>query len=264
MPDLSQLLSQTGTAVEIYLKYVGSSFHMLLLLPALLYFACSKTEREKKRVLLYYTLIFLLVYFCPLTVLVLFHFIGDTYWRMLWLLPTPVILAYAMTQAVREHKQWWLKSGLTVLFLGAIILGGKNVYLEDTPFQSSYNSEKVPQAAAVICDLIRQNRPEEERAKLAAPEDVAWYIRQIDGSIDQAYGRRIVATKENTYLRDQIHRSGEEKLNYKKLCRTLRKQNCNFVALPKGEGRVKGMKKHRFHLISSVGDYLLFRDARVS
>ncbi|MDO4521891.1 MAG: hypothetical protein Q4B57_01950 [Eubacteriales bacterium] len=248
-------------AIEMYLKYVGSSLHMLLLLGALLYIGFQRQEKEHRRLFLGYVCGFAVIYFCPVTAWAIHKFVGDTYWRMFWLLPMPAVIAYAMTRKWAESRDWWKKTALLIIFAGAIILGGKNVYLQDTHFERAYNSEKIPQSAAVLVDIVNANREKGEYAKLAAPEDIAWYVRQCDGSIEQLYGRKIVRTKWISYVYDRLNKS-DIKIRYKKLCRVLRKLECNYVAIRDAEGQREKMQSYEFAVIGQVGSYVIYKDVR--
>ncbi len=244
-------------AWQMYSQYVGSSLHMVLLLIALLIIALDKGE-EHKRLFLGYTIGFAIVFFCPVTAWAISKFVGDTYWRMLWALPTPVILAYAMTRCWNRAKKW-RKGLLILLFAGTIALTGKSVYFSsDTPFEKAENVEKIPQTVVDIADLLRAH-DSHNTIKVAAPEEITWYIRQYDGSFRQVYGRKTYFTKKISYIFNQLNTDDIE-MNYKKLAKYLRKLSCKYVIVKEGEGRVEGMEAQGYAVIGQVDKYVIYED----
>lgn len=244
-------------------SYIGSGWHMVLLVFAVVYILFQKQERTHRRLLAGYACLFTAVYFCPLISWFLTRFIGEfVYWRMLWVLPMPLILAYAMVKMWANRKYKWQRAVLLIIFAGSIVLTGENVYLaEGSPYEKAVNLEKVPESPAAICALINENREEGEHAMLAAPADMVGYIRQYDGSIEQVYGRRGKVRPGGNYIIRQLSR---EKLQYRGLTNRLRELNCNFIALPEGESRIQRMKKYGFEKIGQVGSYVIYKDMQQS
>ena len=63
--------------------------------------------------------------------------------------------------------------------------------MENSPYETRANWEKIPTSPIAICDIVNAGREsEDEWAMLAAPEDMVPYIRVHDASIRQVYGRK--------------------------------------------------------------------------
>lgn len=250
---------QLENAADWLLSYMGTGGHMVLLVLAVIYILFQKQEKTHRGLLAGYACLFTAVYFCPPVAWILTRFIGEfVYWRMLWILPVPLIVAYAMVRVWEKSSAKWQRAALLIVFAGSIVLTGKNVYLGETSnYERAVNWEKVPSSPAAICDIINANREEGEHAMLAAPADMVGYIRQYDGSIEQIYGRRGKVRPGGNYV---IRQLGREKIQYYGLTNRLRKMNCNFIALPEGEGRVRGMENRGFEKIGQVGSYVIYKD----
>ena len=111
-----------------------------------------------------YTGVFFIIYLFPVTAKIIMDFcIGElVYWRMLWLLPIPVILAYVCTRIWGRMKSRTAKGASLAVMALLLILSGKCVYGGDTPYQKAGNLFKIPPEVCWTCDLIRQNAPRTE------------------------------------------------------------------------------------------------------
>ena len=100
------MLEYTKIAIEKLLLYIGDSWQYGLFLAALLYLLFSKEEKKTKRFFVSYTIVFLVVFFCPITAKIIMDYcIGQSvYWRMLWLLPIPLFIAVAGTKFVMHFS----------------------------------------------------------------------------------------------------------------------------------------------------------------
>lgn len=257
------MIAQMENAADWLLSYIGNGWHVVLLVLAVVYILFQKQEHTHRRLLAGYVCLFTVIYFCPPISWMLTRFIGEfIYWRMLWTLPLPLIVAYVMVKVWAKGRSKWQRAVLLVLFAGSIIFTGENVYLaEGSPYEKAVNWQKVPSSPAAICDVINANREEGEHAMLAAPSDMVGYIRQYDGSIEQIYGRRGKVRPGGNYVIRQLKK---EKIAYYGLTNRLREMNCNFIALPEGEGRERGMKKRGFEKIGQVGSYVIYKDMQPS
>lgn len=248
-------------------EFNDEGLHFILMFLALAYILISRKEKYHRRLFIGYSLLFTVVYFCPVTSWVITRAIGElVYWRMLWMMPLPIIIAYAGVKIwCRIEKKW--QRGLSIAALAAVlVLLGQFIYLDGCPYEKRTNWEKIPESPVAICNIINADRKsKEEWVLLAAPEDMVPYIRVYDGSIHQVYGRKgdywkpgsggyyIVKTM-NQLLRDNIEP------DYEKLIAKCRRISCNYIVLPDGNKRVENMEAYHFEEIGRVGNYIIFKD----
>lgn len=90
------------TITSIYRSYSGSSIFMLLVLIALLYLWITEDKKDTVTVLVYLVTGLFALFFIPFYAYVIIHFIleEEVYYRMLWLVPTACIFAYAAVRAL--------------------------------------------------------------------------------------------------------------------------------------------------------------------
>ncbi len=253
-------MKQIMMAWDWALQFNDEGLHIILLALGMIYIAVKKEEKKHRYLMLGYTAAFLLVYFCPPVVWFMDKILGDlVYWRMLWLLPMPVILAYSMVKIWAGIGNRWKKAGIFAAFILMLSLMGQNVYYQDSPYEKRANWEKLPTSPVAIVDIINQNRgSEDEWALLAAPADIVDYIVQYDASIRQVYGRKGMVR--SYYIMNSIQ---SDQIIYKNFCKRLRRRKCNYVVLGNNtKKRVRGMEKRGFSVIGTVGSYNIYKDMR--
>ena len=89
--------------MDAWQKYWGNGFYVYLLLAACLYFLVFGRKKERSRILSGYIVVFLAVFFCPVTAYIIQKCIGrSVYWRVLWILPAVPLIAYAGTCLIKK------------------------------------------------------------------------------------------------------------------------------------------------------------------
>ena len=252
------MLEELKISMEWARQYNDEGLHVILLLFALIYIWRNKEEKHHRKLFIGYTLLFFFVYFCPLTSFIITKAIGHTvYWRMFWLLPLPCMLAYSFVKFWSRTEGKAKRAVSLLLFAAAVSLTGQVIYIEDSPYETRKNWEKLPEAPEAIVRIINENREEGEWVLLLAPSDMVPWIRMYDAQIHQVYGRKGNVWEGGGYLK---RAADKEVLDHKKLCRKAREIRCNFMVLKNSEIRTEKMAKYNFQLIGQVGDYVIFKD----
>ena len=190
---INLIISQLHMSVDWLLQFNDEGLHFIIMFLALIYILLRKEEACHRRLFIGYSLIFTIVYFCPLTSWLITRAIGElVYWRMLWMMPLPVIIAYTMVKLWSRMEKKWQRAVSIGVFAGTMVVLGQFIYVENSPYETRANWEKIPTSPIAICDIINASREsEEEWAMLAAPEDMVPYIRVYDASIRCMAGREI-------------------------------------------------------------------------
>lgn len=260
MTDL--MINQLNMSVSWLRDFNDEGLHFILMFLALIYILISKKEKYHRRLFIGYSLIFTLVYFCPVTSWVITRAVGElVYWRMLWMMPLPVIIAYAAVKIWCRMKKKWQRAVSIVGFFAVLVMLGQFIYLDGCPYEKRTNWEKIPESPVAICNIINANRgSEDEWVLLAAPEDMVPYIRVYDAGIHQVYGRKgdyWMPGKGGNYI---VKALKDEVLDYETLIAKCRRINCNYIVLPDGASRVENMQTYHFEVIGRVGSYIIFKD----
>lgn len=247
-------------AVERIEWYIGGGWHYILFLLALLFLIINRNEKENRKWLAGYSVLFAAVYICPLSARIIMKYcIGYlVYWRMFWILPSSVILAYAAARLCER----WKHAGMQVLCMAVltlcIVFTGENPYVgADAPYVKAHNLQKLPTDACQVADIISGSLEEGERAVAVVPDDLNGYIRQYDASIELVYGRRSKLKKKRKKLHRQMNR---EEPNFRKIVKLSRKQGANYLVYPANMEQNAQIEGLGFVQAGQVGAYIVYKD----
>lgn len=179
--------------LQIYHDYVGSGMMGALFFAAVIYLIFGEREPAKKLVLGIVPAVIAALFACPLFAWLIYQFLdSEIYYRLLWLLPVTMVIAYAGVRLLLTTQG--MKRVLTTLLLcGVIMLCGDYVY--DNPyFSKAENAYHVPDTVAAICDEIRV---EGREVRAVFPLDMVQYVRQYTPYVCLAYGREMLVDRWN-------------------------------------------------------------------
>lgn len=170
---------------RIFREYCGSGFYPILFLAALIYLLVTEKEKKIRLVLLDTSAVIAVLFFLPP-----FKFIMDvldegTYYRILWLLPMTVVIAYAGVRLIGKHT----RLGFAVLAL-VLILTGNYVYKSPLVTKAE-NRYHIPNAVIAICNEMMPAEGQ-ERVWAVFPDELIQYVRQYSSEIQMPYGREML------------------------------------------------------------------------
>jgi len=172
-----------GEIVAEYSKYTGTGIFMVLFFVCLVVIAVTDKNHSNKNVLLFGTIFTLLVIFFPLMYFLYVRYVdSSTYWRMWWLIPMGIGLAYVGTNLIKDHRI----TGLLLAFF-IFILGGRFVYTSDPMFHLAGNAYKLDQTIVEVCDYL--DSVDEGYLNVAMPAEFLTQVRQYDHKLFMPYGR---------------------------------------------------------------------------
>ena len=178
-------------SLVILQNYYGTLFWFLLYAVSAGYlFVCEK-NKTKRILVLYVPLAILIAFLLPPVRMVYVAVFdeGNTYYRLLWLVPFCITCAYAAACAFAKHTRIGL-----VLCCALIALAGKPVY-KSIHMRPAENAYHLPQVVVELCDLILEDAGVEtdtDRVRCAFPADLVHYVRQYDTRIHLVFGREMV------------------------------------------------------------------------
>lgn len=245
--------------LETWRAYWGEAGHIFLFLLGLLYLMVRKKERGKRNILVVYPFIVIVIFFFPVTADVIANYcIGQSvYWRMLWLLPVPLVIAYVCTKLCTAIKNTGLQMMLAAVFLGVIVLSGAQVYVKDN-YHRADNREKISYDVKALADLIRADAGD-KRKKLSAPDYIATYIRIYAPDIQMPYGRSSRGAVRETGK--QLHLLlDQEWAEPAQVAELARRAHCNYLVV-KGADEVMDQKygMYGYSLMGTIDQYHLYR-----
>ncbi len=153
-----------------------------MLLAAVLCTLRMERSREKRLLFGVLPLIFLFLYWFPLTGMVLMRILGENvYWRLLWLIVPALVIPYACCLVLRKMKEVYRQLVFALMLL-TIMLGGKRV-LSTEWFEPSVNVYKIPQYVIEVCELLPEN------VHVLASNRLTPYLRLHDPTLTLEYAR---------------------------------------------------------------------------
>lgn len=161
--------------------YYGDKVYFFLAIAAYIYLFIS-TKSTRKRIVYPCILILFLVLNPYLYAYVYSRII---YWRLLWMLPNGIVIAYAAVSFIEKRKHKITKIIWLAAFAVCIVLKGTNVYTHSGMVQAQ-NEQHLSSVVKNVCDYILM---ESEQPRCIMPRE--WYsqVRQYSGDIEMMYGR---------------------------------------------------------------------------
>ena len=220
----------TDRSVSAWKQNWGDGLLQYVLLAALLLLLIAAIRKNRDaRLVLVYSMAALALFFCPFTEYVLIRAIGKSvYWRVLWILPTGIVTAYAFTLYLSMPKKEWIRVPGILAVLALIVLCGRSQRAAGN-YVLTHNRPQVPDEVAQIAEVIRGDVPEGE-ALAAVDDHVASYLRVYDASIRMPYGRRAdgALNKDCVRLYEMLQTPGSDPKTISDLARS---QECTHLVV---------------------------------
>lgn len=246
--------SAIGVIKLSYERFIGTGFYFGLFLLLLIYIIIRNKKEDKyvKTFFSLYPLFIGIIIVNPIFYYVVTHFIDDdVYWRSFWCLPLGITMAYGFTKMIKDIKKENIRKLEIIAIIVTIILSGKFIYSEEF-FQSSTNPYKVPDLALDIILTISED--EEIEKKVAGPEEIMVYMRQIDGTVLTEDYRTIGSV----YTEDLIiSKIGKGLVSvYADECK---RGNCNYIVVENDVEKDERLEDYGYFEIKSNDRYTLYK-----
>ena len=120
-----------NSAMELFRDYMGTGWIIGFFIVAVVYLFFTETDKAKRLLFIYIPVVLLLIYFNPLFCKLLYTVIGDEiYYRILWLIPVTMVLAYGITVFYQRIRGW---RGKGFLLLAAMLVMISGLLLQGLP-----------------------------------------------------------------------------------------------------------------------------------
>ncbi len=247
-----------NTIVELFLGYMGKGLIVGWFLVSVFYLFFREQRKQVRILFVYVPVILLLLFFNPLFAKLVYGAAGgEIYYRILWLIPMTVVIAYAAVHLYGRLKEKW--KGLAIgVYAVLIVISGSYIYGNEH-FSKAQNLYHVPQCVVDICDAIEV----EGREVMAVfPEEMLQYVRQYSPVVCMPYGREQLVDRWGYY--DELYQVMQAAvIDADKLAALSKERQCHYVILPQEKPIQGSLYRHDFELFASIDGYDIYRDTTV-
>lgn len=243
---------------ELFQGFMGTGLIVGWYLLSLVYLWIMEKDRRRRVLLLYVPLTVLILYFNPLFARLVYGAVGDEiYYRILWLLPMTVVIAYAAVR-IYERIQGRKKYLFGLLSACLMIVSGSCIYTSPH-FHKAENLYHMPQAVVDICDAIQV----EGREVMAVfPKEMLSFVRQYTPLVCMPYGREMLVERwggENP-LYDAME---AEVLDMNVILPLAQTYSSHFVIVPEDKEQIGEPEDYGFIYFDTIDGYVIYQDPSV-
>lgn len=251
------MLEIVQTLLKIYRDFNGNGMLFAAFGVAIIYLWVTALEEDVRVVLLYLSAAILAVFACPLFAYVMiYHFMeeDEIYYRILWLVPIFIVIAYAAVAWVSTRKGKLRQLLSTCIIFVVIIVSGRNVYTTQ-PFVKADNPYQLPQA---VCDIFDYIEVEDRQVRAVFPAEILQYVRQYSANIWMPYGREMLVDRWGN--QDDLYDEMETvTIQAETLCKELHRSDCEYVILNALKGIEGDMSLYGYTKIETIGGYDIYK-----
>ena len=246
-------------ANEFFRLYMGTGLIVIFFLAAVVYLLFTEKRKPIRILFVYMPVAVLVIFFNPLVTKLVYDYAdNEIYYRILWLLPVTLVIAFAVAELYGKLSE---KRRFPFAIVAAVLIVVSGSYIYNNGFyRKAENRYHVPQSVVEICDAIEV----EGREVMAVfPEELLQYVRQYSPVVCMPYGREITVDRWNYAL--EIYDVMEaEVIDAKRLSELARIHACAYIILPE-EKEVDGdLNDYLFADFGAVEGYVIYKDSTVN
>ena len=247
-----------SNVVTLFREYMGTGLIVIFFLAALIYLFLKEKRKPMRIIFLYVPTLLLLLFFNPLFATLVYQVIGDEiYYRILWLLPMTVVIAFAVVDIWGELKG---KKKAVFALTAAVLVMVSGGYIYNNPHYSrAENLYHVPQSVVDICDAIEVPGRE---VRAVFPSEILQYVRQYSPLVCMPYGREMLVDKW-AQKKDLFDLMEQEEIDVEKLVELCREVETVYIILPEDKKLIGSLEEQEFELFDQMHGYVIYKDATV-
>ena len=244
--------------IETFQKYMGTGLIIGWFLITVVYLLMTEKRKNIRILFVYVPILILAVFFFPPFSSLMEKMAGtDTYFRMLWLLPVTMVIAYGVVHIYNR-----LKGKIRIFWAGAaavlVMISGSFIYSSPL-FSRAENAYHVPQAVVDICDAIEV----EGREVMAVfPLELIPYVRQYSPVVCMPYGREVLTQIWGNW-NELLGVMQSETIDAARLAELAKQKICHYIILPE-EKEVQGsLLDYDYILFDNIDGYVIYQDTTI-
>ncbi len=234
-----------------FLEYKGTGMYIILFCIAIFYICLKEKNNNNKAFFIYFPIIILLITLNPLFNKIISPiFKESTYWRVYWMIPLIIEIAYASVLFINEQKEKNEKIISIIGVIAIIVISGKYTYTEENFFKTG-NLYKLPDESVRIAQIIGLD--ESDHKKAIVSESIVAYIRQIDANIGLAYKREPQGYANNKFVLAMLQGDSYQ------IAKLAIENNCNYIVLKKVIPLTLDMSYFNFSVLDMTENYVIYK-----
>ena len=244
--------------VELFRNYMGTGLMIVWFLVCLVYLFLQEKDKGKRILFLYVPAILFLVFFNPVFMHVVYGIIGaEIYYRILWLLPVTIVIAYTIVSVWGR-----LKGKKAIGFLGIavflVILSGSCIY-KNPYFSKAENLYHMPREVVDICDAIEV----EGREVMAVfPQELIPFVRQYSPLVCMPYGREVLV--ERWAMGNTLHNAMEsEVLDAEEIASLSKQYKCHYIIVRENQEIEGRFEDYDYIVFAEIEGYRIYQDTTI-
>ncbi len=232
-------------------EFKGSGGYLALFAIGILYIFLKEKDRKRKALFMIYPLLMLFIWINPLFNKVVFPIFNTIYWRLLWLLPLGIEIAYCAVSFINEQNDKFRKCVVAIGSIITIMLAGQLIYTK-VNFSKVGNLYKLPDECVHVAQLLGAD--DEEYKKAIAPIPLLPYISQIDASVHLSNKREAETYSKVEEIMAMLNR------DIKCIVRVAEEKKCNYVIFEKAMVFNENIEDYGFKILTETDNYIIYKD----
>lgn len=184
---------------------------------------------------------------------------ANTYYRILWIIPMYVTIAYAFTKFITSIKSSVKKHVAVGILAVVIAITGSCVYANEHVYLAE-NIYHLPQNVIDICDRIKPTE-DEGIIRAAFTPELVYFVRQYDPNILMPYGRDYV---DHNYYTGVLKVMKEEEIKTQELLYYTRVDLDRYIILPANKRLDENITNFDVKLAYTIDGYNIYEDILIS
>ncbi len=242
--------------LDIFKAYNGTGYYCIIFIAALLYLWFTEEDKNVKILLVVVPSVIQILFFIPQFYYVYNRLDEGTYYRVLWILPMALVIAYTACRAVSTH----LRLG-TAMLVVILALSGTYVYTGATMSRAE-NEYHLPREVIELCDMIK---PEEgrERVWAAFPPILVHYVRQYTTTIQMPFGRDSMVESWKRAKNTLFDLYMSPIIPAKELSKYATDYYCNYVIMEREKAVEGELTSFNMTVVGETENFIIYRNNNV-
>lgn len=257
---------------DVLLLY-GNKKYLLLYLISFIIIAILGKKRERTFFVII-PIINALTIWNPMFVNIIAKYLTSsvTFWRVLWLLPVEISIAYMITLIIQKVQRKQYKILVLILGIAVIMWCGKFTYSTENGFSKPENWEKIPQYIVEQTEYMLKNSDNKDKIMVMAPGEPlhSCTIRQLTPEIELLYSRIMyfddILTHEEQCERSELYNIyiyGVPGFSQEEYNKRIEQFNVDWIIIPSDKN---DLKKYLENTImkeqKEIKGYILYKNER--